>query len=166
MSSNDFDGPNRPAGGRGANEYLGGGRGAGAGGSGAQETGRHSAGRNGDGSRGGYARGNGKPGNGKPGSGNGKAGKYPEPEGWGDDGFWRDSGIDSDYETGLNGAVRTDGNGPRGNGGYSYWADDKGWQNTPGSGAGSRRGRQGRHAGRRDAGGLRRGSGRWVRRGR
>jgi membrane peptidoglycan carboxypeptidase len=131
VSSNDFDGPNRPAGGRGANEYLGGGRGAGAGGSGARETGRHSAGRNGDGSRGGYARGNGKP-------GNGKAGKYPEPEGWGDDGFWRDSGIDSDYETGLNGAVRTDGNGPRGDGGYSYWADDKGWQNSPGSGAGSR----------------------------
>jgi membrane peptidoglycan carboxypeptidase len=126
VSSNDFDGPNRPAGGRGANEYLGGGRGTGAGGSGAQETGRHSAGRNGDGSRGGYAR------------GNGKAGKYPEPEGWGDDGFWRDSGIDSDYETGLNGAVRTDGNGPRGNGGYSYWADDKGWQNSPGSGAGAR----------------------------
>jgi membrane peptidoglycan carboxypeptidase len=90
-----------------------------------QDTGRHSAGRNGDGSRGGYARGNGKP-------GNGKAGKYPEPEGWGDDGFWRDSGIDSDYETGLNGAVRTDRNGPRGDGGYSYWADDKGWQNSPG----------------------------------
>jgi membrane peptidoglycan carboxypeptidase len=133
VSSNDFDGPNRSAGGRGANDYLGGGRGTGAGGSGAQETGRHSAGRNGDGSRGGYARGNGKP-------GDGKAGKYPEPEGWGDDGFWRDSGIDSDYETGLNAAVRTDRNGPRGDGGYSYWADDKGWQNSPGKGAGAAKG--------------------------
>jgi membrane peptidoglycan carboxypeptidase len=81
VSINDFDGPYRPAGGRGAD---------------------------------------------------GKDGKYPEPEGWGDDGFWRDSGIDSDYETGLNSAVRTDRNGPRGNGGYSYWADGKGWQSSAG----------------------------------
>ncbi len=64
---------------------------------------------------------------------NGKDEKYPDPEGWGDDGFWRDSGIDSDYETGLNSAVRTDRNGPRGNGGYSYWADGKGWQNSAGN---------------------------------
>jgi membrane peptidoglycan carboxypeptidase len=144
VSSNDFDGPNRPAGGRGANDYPGGGRGTGAAGSGSQEAGKHSAARNGDGSRGGYARGNGKP-------GNGKAGKYPEPEGWGDDGFWRDSGIDSDYETGLNGAVRTDRNGPRGDGGYSYWADDKGWQNSTGKAAAQGNGAGSRGAGRGDA---------------
>ena len=45
--------------------------------------------------------------------------KYPEPEGWAKDGFWRDPGIDSDYETGLNGAVRpvaSDGRGKSGAG--------------------------------------------------
>ena len=74
MSSNDFNGPDRPARGRGAD-----------------------------------------------------AGKYPEPEGWGDDGFWRDPGIDSDYETGLTGAVRPAGSGRPDSGtpGYSYWADGK-----------------------------------------
>jgi hypothetical protein len=35
-------------------------------------------------------------------------GSYPEPEGWGNDGFWADSGIDADYETGLIGAVPPD----------------------------------------------------------
>jgi membrane peptidoglycan carboxypeptidase len=129
VSSNDFDGPDRPAGGRGANDYSGGARGAAGsgaqGGSGAQRAGRHSAGRNGNG--GGYPRGDGR--------GDGKgAEKYPEPEGWGEDGFWRDSGIDSDYETGLNRPIRTDSNGPRGGGGYSYW-DGQGWQNSPGSGS-------------------------------
>ncbi len=94
MSNNDFDGPYRPAGGRGADDNSGGTRGA---------------------------------------SGAGGA-RYPDPEGWGDDGFWRDSSMDSDYETGLNQAIRTNGNGPRGSGGYSYWADGKGWENSPGNG--------------------------------
>ena len=58
-------------------------------------------------------------------------GKYPEPEGWGDDGFWRDTSIDSDYETGHSSAVRP----ALGNGGYSYGADGKGWANSPGTGA-------------------------------
>jgi membrane peptidoglycan carboxypeptidase len=122
VSSNDFDGPYRPAGGRGADDNSGGARNAG--GSGAQGAGRHIAARNGDATRGGYPRGNGK-----------GDGKYPEPEGWGEDGFWRDSGIDSDYETGLNRPVRTDRNGPPGSGGYSYWSDGKGWQNSQGNGS-------------------------------
>ena len=61
--------------------------------------------------------------------------KYPEPEGWGNDGFWRDPDIDSDYETGLNSAVRPVQDGPRQDPGYSYWSDDKGWENSPGAGA-------------------------------
>jgi len=62
------------------------------------------------------------------------AGKYPEPEGWGEDGFWRDPSIDSDYETGTTAAVRPRrGGSDSGTPGYSYWADGKGWQNTPGS---------------------------------
>ena len=64
-------------------------------------------------------------------------GKYPEPEGWGDDGFWRDTSIDSDYETGHSSAVRPSAavRPALGNGGYSYWADGKGWANSPGTGA-------------------------------
>ena len=64
-------------------------------------------------------------------------GKYPEPEGWGDDGFWRDTSIDSDYETGHSSAARPRavGRPSLGNGGYSYWADGKGWANSPGTGA-------------------------------
>jgi len=66
------------------------------------------------------------------------AGKYPEPEGWGDDGFWRDPSIDSDYETGTTSAVRpsANGKGRRGSGarGYTYWADGKGWKNSTGAG--------------------------------
>jgi len=61
--------------------------------------------------------------------------KYPEPEGWGDDGFWRDPEIDSDYETGLTSPVRPAQDGPRQDPGYSYWSDDKGWENSPGAGA-------------------------------
>ena len=62
-------------------------------------------------------------------------GKYPEPEGWAKDGYWRDPSIDSDYETGLTGAVRPAAS-DRGksDGGYSYWSDGKGWENSPGSG--------------------------------
>jgi membrane peptidoglycan carboxypeptidase len=59
-------------------------------------------------------------------------GQYPAPEGWGSDGFWRDSAIDSDYETGLTGAVRPDSGAPHDDPGYSYWADGKGWENSPG----------------------------------
>ena len=62
--------------------------------------------------------------------------KYPEPEGWGDDGFWRDPSIDSDYETGITGPVRPAPEGPREDPGYSYWADGKGWENSPGAGSG------------------------------
>jgi len=63
------------------------------------------------------------------------AGKYPEPEGWGQDGFWRDPSIDSDYETGTTAAVRPrrSGGSDSGTPGYSYWADGKGWENAPGS---------------------------------
>jgi membrane peptidoglycan carboxypeptidase len=60
--------------------------------------------------------------------------KYPEPEGWGDDGFWRDPSIDSDYETGLTSPVRPAPDGPHEDPGYSYWSDGKGWENSPGSG--------------------------------
>ncbi len=63
--------------------------------------------------------------------------KYPEPEGWGDDGFWRDPDIDSDYETGLTSPVRPAQDGPRQDPGYSYWSDGKGWENSPGAGAGT-----------------------------
>jgi membrane peptidoglycan carboxypeptidase len=74
------------------------------------------------------------------GAGNGK-GKYPDPEGWANDGFWRDAGIDSDYETGMTGAVRPNGSDRApGNAGYSYWADGKGWENSPGSGGAPRNG--------------------------
>ena len=68
--------------------------------------------------------------------GRGADGKYPDPEGWAKDGFWRDPSIDSDYETGLNGAVRPVGSDQSGKGdvGYSYWSDGKGWENSPGSG--------------------------------
>jgi membrane peptidoglycan carboxypeptidase len=137
VSSNDFDGPYGSAGGRGAEDQPGGGRAIGAGGSGAAGAGRHSAGRNGPDANGKDA--------------NGKDGKYPEPEGWGNDGFWRDSGIDSDYETGLNKAVRTDRNGPQGNGGYSYWADGKGWQNSEGNAPAKRNWTGSRRAARNDA---------------
>jgi membrane peptidoglycan carboxypeptidase len=63
------------------------------------------------------------------------AGKYPEPEGWGQDGFWRDPSIDSDYETGTSSAIRPrrGGSSDSGTPGYSYWADGKGWENAPGS---------------------------------
>jgi membrane peptidoglycan carboxypeptidase len=69
------------------------------------------------------------------------AGKYPEPEGWGSDGFWRDRSIDSDYETGTSAAVRPAGRGRlrRSIPGYSYWADGKGWRNSPGAGSTGRR---------------------------
>jgi membrane peptidoglycan carboxypeptidase len=62
-------------------------------------------------------------------------GSYPEPEGWGNDGFWADSGIDADYETGLIGAVPPDA-GTRADPGHSYWSDDKGWQSSPGANPG------------------------------
>src|SRR3984957_7356151 len=61
--------------------------------------------------------------------------KYPEPEGWGDDGFWRDPAIDSDYETGLTSPVRPAQDGPREDPGYSYWSDGKGWENSAAPGA-------------------------------
>jgi membrane peptidoglycan carboxypeptidase len=63
--------------------------------------------------------------------------KYPEPAGWGDDGFWRDPDIDSDYETGLTSPVPPAPDGPHQDPGYSYWSDDRGWENSPGAGAGA-----------------------------
>jgi membrane peptidoglycan carboxypeptidase len=63
--------------------------------------------------------------------------KYPEPEGWGNDGFWRDPSIDSDYATGINSPVRPIPDGPREDPGYSYWADGKGWENSPGAAEGT-----------------------------
>jgi hypothetical protein len=62
--------------------------------------------------------------------GNDCKGKYPDPEGWARDGFWRDSSIDSDYETGLNGAVRPAGGG-KGDRGSRYWAGGKDRRNSP-----------------------------------
>ena len=66
--------------------------------------------------------------------GAGSAG-YAAPEGWETGGFWRDSSIDSDYETNLQGAIRPVDRGPRQDPGYSYWADGKGWENSPGASA-------------------------------
>ena len=110
MSSNDFDGPwFRPAGGRGADE-----QGAEEGAGGRVLTDR--------------VRG----GNGQDAGGN--AAKYPAPEGWGNDGFWRDSAMDSNYETGMQRAVPPD-SGSRDDPGYSYFSDGKGWQNAPGANA-------------------------------
>jgi membrane peptidoglycan carboxypeptidase len=107
-SNDDFDGPVfRPARRREADENSGGAYGGGA---------YEGGGQNAGGSR-------------------GRGGQYPEPEGWGDDGFWRDSSIDSDYETGTTSAVRPANDGPRDEPGYSYWADGKGWQNSPGKSA-------------------------------
>ncbi|HEY0932510.1 MAG TPA: biosynthetic peptidoglycan transglycosylase, partial [Trebonia sp.] len=56
--------------------------------------------------------------------------RYPAPEGWGNDGFWRDSSVDANYETGRLNPVRPE-SGPRENPGYSYWADGRGWENSP-----------------------------------
>ncbi len=58
-------------------------------------------------------------------------GSYPAPEGWEAGGFWRDSSIDSDYETTMQRAVPP--SGPHDAPGYSYWADGRGWENSPGS---------------------------------
>jgi membrane peptidoglycan carboxypeptidase len=61
----------------------------------------------------------------------GKSARYPAPEGW-NDGFWRDSAMDSNYETGVQGPVRP----PGGSGddpGYSYFSDGRGWENKPGA---------------------------------
>ena len=55
---------------------------------------------------------------------------YAAPEGWETGGFWRDSSIDSDYETNLQGAIRPADSGPLQDPGYSYWADGRGWENS------------------------------------
>jgi membrane peptidoglycan carboxypeptidase len=111
VSSNDFDGPySGPDGSRGADE---------------QGAGTPPAGGQGAGGAGGQGAGN---------EGQGKGGRpsYPAPEGWDNDGFWRDSSIDSDYETGRQTPVRP-ADGPREAPGYSYWADGRGWESTPGA---------------------------------
>ena len=115
-SSDEFDGPTfRAAGRRGADDNSGGAYGGGGTyGGGGQDA---------AGSAGAAA------------ASQGRAGQYPAPEGWGDDGFWRDSAIDSDYETGLTNAVRQPKGGPRDEPGYSYFADGKGWQSSPGKSA-------------------------------
>ncbi|MGH3299205.1 MAG: transglycosylase domain-containing protein, partial [Trebonia sp.] len=106
MSSNDFDGSHSgPAGARGADEQ------------GAQPLGAagQGAGENGKGADAGAA-------------------KYPAPEGWGNDGFWRDSAIDSNYETGMQRAVPP-ASGPHEDPGYSYFSDGRGWESAPGAAA-------------------------------
>src|SRR6202000_2775129 len=60
------------------------------------------------------------------------AANYPAPEGWGNDGFWRDSAIDSNYETGMQRAVPT-ANAPHEDPGYSYFSDGGGWESKPGA---------------------------------
>ena len=107
MSSNDFDGPYyRPDGGQGAGD-----QGAGANGAGGQGAGRAG---------------------GAGGDGWGAAGdaRYRAPEGLGDDGVWRDSSIDADYETRTHRAIRPGGNGPHGDPSYSYFSDGNGWRNS------------------------------------
>ena len=109
MSSNDFDGPPfGPASGHGADEQ-GEQAPGGAAGQGADDSGQGTG---------------------------GNAVQYPAPEGW-NDGFWRDSAMDSNYETGMQSAVRPD-SGPHESPGYSYFSDGRGWENEPGSGTGPR----------------------------
>ena len=104
MSSNDFDGPHSgPAGARGADEQ--GAQSLGDAGQGARDTGQGA---------------------------DPSAANYPAPEGWGNDGFWRDSAIDSNYETGMQRAVPT-ANGPHEEPGYSYFSDGRGWESKPGA---------------------------------
>jgi len=67
-------------------------------------------------------------------SAGGNAAKYPAPEGWGNDGIWRDSAIDSNYETGVQRAVPSP-SGSHEDPGYSYFSDGKGWENRPGANA-------------------------------
>jgi membrane peptidoglycan carboxypeptidase len=74
--------------------------------------------------------GTGTQGAGAPGTG-GNA-KYPDPEGWGNDGIWRDSSVDSFYETGMQPPVDR---APGPDNGYSYWSDGAGWLNKPGANA-------------------------------
>src|ERR1700744_1433790 len=89
VSSNDFDGPYfRPAGGRDADEQ---GAGAGEQAAGEPRPGKHAAGDQGAGQQGAGHEG-------QPPAG---SARYRAPEGWGNDGFWRDSSVDSDFETGL-----------------------------------------------------------------
>jgi len=103
VSSNDFDGSHfGPAGGRGADEQ-----------------GAKALGAFGQGAEGGAQ------------GASGTAAQYPAPEGWGNDGTWRDSSIDSNYETGVQGAVRPAGD-PHAEPGYSYFSDGRGWESKPG----------------------------------
>ncbi len=105
MSSNDFDGSHfGPAGARGADEQ----------GAQAPDAAGQDAGGNAQGA-------------------DGNAAKYPAPEGWGNDGFWRDSAIDSNYETGMQRAVRPAAGGSHEDPGYSYFSDGRGWENKPGA---------------------------------
>ncbi|HLH82785.1 MAG TPA: transglycosylase domain-containing protein [Trebonia sp.] len=77
---------------------------------------------------------------------------YPAPEGWANDGFWKDPGIDADYETGLIGTARQGSRGrAAGDGGYSYWSDGQGWRSSPsGSAPGNGRGAAGPSGARPD----------------
>jgi membrane peptidoglycan carboxypeptidase len=62
----------------------------------------------------------------------GGSGEYPAPEGWSNDGVWRDSAIDSNYETNVQRAVPPP-SGSHEDPGYSYFSDGKGWENRPGA---------------------------------
>jgi membrane peptidoglycan carboxypeptidase len=105
VSNNDFDGPPfGPASGQGADEQ--GDQAPGAAGPGADGSGQGTG---------------------------GNAVQYPAPEGW-NDGFWRDSAMDSNYETGMQSAVRPE-SGPHESPGYSYISDGRGWESAPGPNA-------------------------------
>ena len=58
--------------------------------------------------------------------------RYPAPEGWENDGFWRDSSVDANYDTGVQNPVPPASSAHREDPGYSYWSDGSGWQNSPG----------------------------------
>ena len=80
-----------------------------------------------DGGRGADEQGAGPHGTGLPGDGT----RYPAPEGWDQQGFWRDSSIDSDYDTGLHNPVPPHAGSSREEPGYSYFSDGAGWQSSP-----------------------------------
>lgn len=67
-------------------------------------------------------------GRGADGQGAGANGAYRAPEGWGNDGVWRDSSVDANYQTGMHQAIRPGGNGRPVNPGYGHFPDGGGWR--------------------------------------
>jgi len=109
VSSNDFNGPYRPARARGASNDSRGVR-------------RPQNVRGGQGAQGGS----------RNGGGYARGGAYPPPEGWGADGIWRDSSVDANYETG---ALRSVGPRSRGQAGNGRHAGGPGQRGPFGDGA-------------------------------